>query len=85
MKVKDLKKLLDGFGDEIDELEVYLQERIPSLPYYPMYITCNMTDFNIGIQKNGRTVYFAIGDVVHRGDVGFAWADNSEIKWQPIH
>lgn len=81
MKVKDLKKLLDGFGDELDELEVYLQERTPSIPYHPLYAMCNMCDFNIGIQKNGRTVYLAIGDVVHRGVVGFARADNSEIKW----
>lgn len=81
MKVKDLKKLLDGFGDELDELEVYLQERTPSIPYHPLYAMCNMRDFNIGIQKNGRAVYLAIGDVVHRGDVGFARADNSEIKW----
>lgn len=81
MKVKDLKKILDSFGDELDELEVYLQERTPSNPYYPLYAMCNMCDFNIGIQKNGSSVYLAIGDVVHRGCVGFARADKSEIKW----
>lgn len=81
MKVKDLKKILDSIGDELDELEVYRQERTPSSPYHPLYAMCNMYDFNIGIQKNGRTVYLAIGDVVHGRDVGFACADNSEIKW----
>lgn len=81
MKVKDLKKLLDGFGDELDELEVYLQERTPSIPYHPLYAMCNMRDFNIGIQKNGRTVYLAIGDVVTQHNKGFCRADGSEIKY----
>lgn len=82
MKVKDIKKLLETVDDE---LEVYRQERTPSTPFHPLYTMCSMDDFNIGIQQNGRVIYLAIGDVVPRGDVGFAEADGSEIKWPSCH
>lgn len=81
MKVKDIKKIFDGFGDELNELEVCRQERTPGTPFHPLYTMCSMDDFNIGIQQNGRVIYLAIGDVVHKGDVGFAEADGSEIKY----
>lgn len=78
MKVKDMKKILDNVDDE---LEVYLQERTPSSPYHPLFAMCNLCDFNIAIQQNGKAVYLAIGDVVLWSNDGFARADDSEIKY----
>lgn len=79
MKVKDLKKKLKYFDDE---LEVYIQERtVQSTPSQSLYSMCNMRDFNIGIQRNGRAVYLAIGDVVTQHNKGFCRADGTEIKY----